>query len=77
MVRRIIEARVFVALLLAAIVGAWGLHAYPVQLDDPFLGLIQIQKPFVFRVLMYGYATLWFTTPFLVASLMTSLAANA
>src|SRR5207237_9364311 len=71
-VRRIVAARALVALVVAAGVGVWGLHAHPVQTDDPFLGLIAIEKPLVFRVLAYGYATLWFTTPFFAASLVTS-----
>jgi hypothetical protein len=44
-----------------------------VPIDDPFLGLIALEKPSVFRALAYGYATLWFTTPFFAASLVTSV----
>ena len=75
MVRTILGARSLVAMVMAAATGAWGLHAYPIQIDNPFLGLIAIQKPFVFLLLTYGYAALWFTTPFLAASLVTSLLA--
>jgi hypothetical protein len=75
MMRRIVAARGLLALMVAAGVGLWGLHAHPVQIDDPFLGLMAIQKPFVFRLLAYGYATLWFTTPFFAASLVTSVLA--
>ena len=60
---------------IAMAVGAWGLRAYPVEIDNPFLALIALQKPFVFNVLTYGYATLWFTTSFIAASLMTSVLA--
>jgi hypothetical protein len=77
MVRTIIEARSLIALLVAGLTGWWGLHAHPLRLDDPFLGLIQLQKPVVFQVLAYGYATLWFTTPFFAASLVTSAFAIA
>jgi hypothetical protein len=73
MLHAILGARVLLAMVLAACVGAWGLHAYPVQAEDPFLAVIRLERPFVFDVLTYGYATLWFTTPFLVASLATSL----
>ena len=72
MVRTIVDARRVVAMLIAASVGMWGLHTYPVPPDDPFLGLIQLREPVVFQVLAYGYATLWFTTPFFLASLLTS-----
>jgi hypothetical protein len=51
MMRRIVAARGLLALMVAAGVGMWGLHAHPVQIDDPFLGLIAIQKPFVFGLL--------------------------
>ena len=55
-------------------VGLWGLRAYPFSPDNVFLGLIR-DAPRVLSVLAYGYATLWFTTPFLVASLLLSLVA--
>ena len=72
MLRAIVQVRGLLAMLIAGAVGVWGLHANPMQLDDPFLSLIQLQKPFVFHVLAYGYATLWFTTPFFLASIVVS-----
>ena len=75
MLHAIVRARVLLAMVVAACVGLWGLHLYPVQTENPFLGLIQLERPFVFQALAYGYATLWFTTPFLAASLVTSLLA--
>jgi hypothetical protein len=60
-------------MVVAIATATWGLHAYPVQVENPFLGLIALEKPFIFRVLTYGYATLWFTTAFLGASLAASL----
>ena len=59
----------------AAIVGAWGLHTYPVQIENPFLALIALEKPFAFAVLSYGYATLWFSSTFFAVSLVTSVGA--
>src|SRR5688572_4775167 len=73
MLHAILEARVLLAMMIAACVGTWGLHVHPVRTDNPFLALIQLERPFVFQVLSYGYATLWFTTPFLAASIVTSL----
>ena len=75
MLRKIVEARTLVALAMSAGVGMWGLRAYPVSHDDVFLGLIGERAPGVLSVLTYGYATLWFTTPFFVASLLMSLMA--
>ena len=76
MLHAIVRARALLAMVVAACVGLWGLHLYPVQTESPFLGLIQLERPFVFQVLAYGYATLWFTTPFLTASPVTSLLAT-
>ena len=75
MVRTIVDARGVVAMLIAAGVGAWGLHTYPVNTENVFLALIELRKPVLFQVLAYGYATLWFTTPFFLASLLTSVLA--
>jgi hypothetical protein len=73
MLRQILEWRTTVAMIVAIGVGVWGLNVYPVSPDDVFLGLIHARKPMVFHALVYGYATLWFTTPFIAASLIASL----
>ena len=44
----IVDARVLVAMVVAAGVTVWGLHLYQVQTANPFLGLIQLERPFVF-----------------------------
>lgn len=75
MLRKVVEARALVALALAGTGGAWGVHTYPVSQDDVFLGLIGERAPGVLSVLTYGYAALWFTTPYLAASLVMSLVA--
>ena len=73
MLHRLVAMRGLIAMGLAATVGAWGLHAHPVDMADPFLGLIEARSPGVFVALVYGYAALWFTTPFFGASLVLSL----
>jgi len=73
MLRSILEARGLVAMVVAAGVGTWGLHAYPVRPDEVFLALIEVRKPLVFHVLVYGYAALWFTTSYYAASIVASL----
>ena len=77
MLHRLVAMRGLIAMGLAAAVGAWGLHAHPVDMADPFLGLIEARSPGVFVALVYGYAALWFTTPFFGASLVLSLFAIA
>jgi hypothetical protein len=37
-----------------------------------FLGMIGAGAPNVYRLLAYGYATLWFITPYFAASLLLS-----
>src|SRR3982751_2146335 len=75
MVRALLNARTLIAMLAAALVGIWGLHAYPIDTEDVFLAMMELRNPVVFHVLAYGYATLWFTTPFFLASLCTSIVA--
>ena len=72
MLQKVVEARQVAALSAAAVVGVWGLSAYPFPRDELFLALIAIEAPGVFRLLSYGYATLWFTTPFFAASMVAS-----
>ena len=74
MVANILAARALIALIVAATVGTWGVMAHPVNTDNPFMGLIALQNPPVFHALAYGYATLWFSTTFFVASLVGAAA---
>jgi hypothetical protein len=75
MIRHIVAARRLVAMSAAAVVGTWGVFVYPVDPENPFLGLTALQNPPVFCVLTYGYATLWFTTSVFAASPGLSLLA--
>ena len=50
MLARIVEVRVTLALIVAAVVGTWGLHAYPMRSDDVFLALVEARKPFVVTI---------------------------
>src|SRR5467141_3639756 len=75
MLRTILDARPLVALIVAAVIGVAGLHVYPLPRDNVFLALIALRTPAIFQMLAYGYATLWFTTPFFAASLVTSMIA--
>ena len=66
-----LDARVLLAMAVAAAVGRVGpAHVSRSTQDDVFLALIEARRPDVFSALVYGYATLWFTTPFFVASLL-------
>ena len=74
MFRTLLEQRTVIAMLIATGVGALGVHAYPIDRGNVYLQLIELRSPAVFLVLVYGYATLWFTTPFFMLSIVTSLA---
>ena len=74
MLRKLLEQRTVIAMLIATGVGALGVHAYPIDRGNVYLQLIELRSPAVFLVLVYGYATLWFTTPFFATSILTSLA---
>ena len=73
MIRAVLDARALVVMALTAIVGTWGVYTFPFDRDNVFLALIELRNPTAFGVLTYGYATLWFTTPFFVASLVASM----
>ena len=75
MLRTVVEARTLVAMMVAACVGTWGLRMHPVDHENLFLALIAAKDPTVFHVLTYGYATMWFSTPFFAASLALSMLA--
>ena len=60
-------------MLLATGVGVLGVHTYPIDRGNIYLQLIELRSPAVFLVLVYGYATLWFTTPFFALSIVASL----
>ena len=75
MLRTLVQSRAPVALTLAAATGLWGLQTFPISRDDVFLGLIAEYAPSTYRLLAYGYATLWLTTPYWVASFAMSMLA--
>ena len=71
MVRRALEQRGLLSMAAAAAIGTWGLSTYPLAADNVYLQIIHLRKPMVFGVLAYGYATLWFVTPFFALLCLT------
>lgn len=72
MLRILVEAARMWPLVLAAATGPSGIQTCPVSPEDVFLWLIAKRAPYVYRVLAYGYATLWFRTPYFATSLLMS-----
>src|SRR5688572_21169273 len=73
--RLLVDCRLLLSLCAAAATGAVGLRMYPIRSDDPFVALIAMSRPDLLAALSYGYAALWFSTPFFVTSLFVSLGA--
>lgn len=73
MLQALLEQRNLVAMAVALGVGTLGLHANPFDRANVYLQLIELRSPTIFLTLVYGYAALWFTTPFFVTSVLTSL----
>jgi hypothetical protein len=73
MLRVLVEQRMLAAMLVAIAAGALGVQTYPVDRASVYLQLIELRSPTVFLVLVYGYAALWFTTPFFAASMLMSV----
>ena len=71
--RQFMEFRFVVALALSAVVGIFGLHAWPFPADNPILGLIALEQPGVYAGFTYTYSVLWFSTPFFALSIGLSL----
>jgi hypothetical protein len=72
MPRAAIEHRFVISLALSAVVGAAGLRAWPFPSDHALLGLIQAQRPTLYAGFAYTYATVWFSTPFVLLNIVGS-----
>src|SRR6185295_19431354 len=75
MIRALVDMRGLTAMVIAAATGVWGVTTYPPAVDNVFLQLIALREPVIFRALMHAYAALWFTTSFMIASFVLSIAA--
>ncbi len=71
--RVLIEYRFVLSLVGSALTGVIGLHVWPFPAQNTVLALIQARQPAVYAGFVYTYATVWFSTPFLVLSGALSL----
>jgi hypothetical protein len=67
--RRVTDYRVVLSLGVSAISGTLGLDAYPFPADHAVLALVHLARPGLYAGFTYAYATLWFTSAFLLASI--------
>ncbi|MFH1572714.1 MAG: hypothetical protein ABIG68_01955 [Acidobacteriota bacterium] len=74
MLRILIDHRALVNLAVACACGAYGWIARPFPAGNLILGLVHDARPVIFQAIRWTYATMWFTTPYIVTSLTLSLA---
>src|SRR4051812_30528772 len=70
----LVEYRFVISLALSAVVGVSGLRVWPFPADNALLGLIHAMQPTMFAALSYAYATVWFSTPFFLFNIVSSVA---
>jgi hypothetical protein len=70
--RLLTDSRSLLSLLVAALVGVWGIRTWPWPSDQLLLALIQLERPTLAAALQYTYTTLWFSSPFFATSLVLS-----
>jgi hypothetical protein len=72
--RELIEYRLALSLGLSAAAGLVLQSLHPVNPADPILRLIAIDRPFIYQSLLWSYSLFLYSTPFLVSSILFSLA---
>jgi hypothetical protein len=72
--RPLIQYRVILSFGLSAACGIFIESLYPVHNADPLLRLLELQSPTIFHGLVWSYVLFLYSTPFLVFSILFSLA---
>jgi len=72
MIQRVLNSKNFVAFLFTAATGMTLYFAMPFPEENPFLRLIALKAPLVFRGAEYSYIAMLFTTPYIAYSLLLS-----
>ncbi len=72
--RDLLEHRLLISLGLSAASGLVLQSLFPIQQSDPLFRLIAIERPVIYQGLTWSYALLLYSTPFLVSSILFSLA---
>ena len=74
MLDRIAASRNLISFAVAAAVwiSAWFLHPFPE--GNPLLLLIHLERPAIYQAIRWAYIIMWFTTPWIVTSIVLSLA---
>ncbi len=74
MVRALIEIRHFISFVFSAAVGLAGFYRLPFPADNALLELVRLQEPTLYAGIKWSYTAMLFSTPFLVCSVLFSMA---
>jgi hypothetical protein len=72
--RAVVESRNFLSLVLSALFGLVVLYRFPFPEANNLLQLVLLERPYLFYGIKWTYLAMLFTTPFIVFSLLFSLA---
>jgi hypothetical protein len=72
--RELVEHRLLISLGLSAACGLMLQSLYPIHESNSLLRLIALERPAIYRGLAWSYALFLYSTPFLVSSILFSLA---
>jgi hypothetical protein len=61
------------SLMLALAIGVAGLTRWPLTTENMFLAMVAAENPRLWTAMAYGYTTLWFSTPFVLLAVLSSL----
>lgn len=70
---RLLAWRTVASLGLTLMIGLSGLGRWPLTTENVFLAMVAAERPRLWQAFEFTYATLWFTTPFVVLSVLGSL----
>jgi hypothetical protein len=73
LIRLLVENHLVLSLGISAASGIVFTSLYPVNIGDPFLRLIALERPSAFHVIEWSYGIFLFSTPFLACSMIFSL----
>lgn len=74
MLRRMIETKVLMCFCVAFVVWTAGWYLMPFPESHPLLVYIQYKKPVVYHMFHWSYVAMWFTTPWILTSMLLSIA---
>ena len=72
--KRFLHYRTFASLVMSLTLGSYAFRHYAFPDDNSLLRMILLQKPYLFHAIKFSFTLMLFTTPFLIVSVIFSLA---